>query len=73
MPVTETTVLHITCDNPTCPGNQLDPADRTGWTFVTSEVYGEPTQSNVFCSASCVSAAAGAADPPVTFAAAASE
>jgi len=68
MPVVEETVLHITCDNPTCPGNSLDPKDRTGWTFVTSEVYGEPTQSNVFCSAACVSAAAGAADPPVTFA-----
>ena len=59
MPVDEVTVLHIVCDNPVCPGNTLDPKERTGWLFVTSEVYGEPTQSNVFCSAECVSQAAG--------------
>jgi hypothetical protein len=53
MPVTETAVLEITCDNPSCPGNELDPADRMGWTFVSSEVYGEPTQQHVYCSPEC--------------------
>lgn len=57
MPVVETTTLAITCDNPACPGNALDPTDRIGWLFVSSEVYGQPTQQHVFCSASCVSAA----------------
>ena len=56
MPVEETVTLHIVCDNPACPGNTLDPASRAGWLFVNSEVYGEPSQSHVFCSAACVSA-----------------
>ena len=71
MPVTEATVLRIECDNPACPGNELDPTDRKGWSFVTSEVYGEPSQSNVFCSAACISAASGAAETPKLFAPAA--
>ena len=41
MPVDETTQLTITC----------------GWLFVTSEVYGEPTQQSVFCSVGCLHAA----------------
>lgn len=53
MPVEEKTVLNITCDNPDCPGNELDATDRTGWMFVSSEVYGEPTRQHVFCSPSC--------------------
>lgn len=57
MPVDETTNVQIACDNPACPGNDLDPADRYGWLFVSSEFYGEPVQSHVFCSAACVSAA----------------
>lgn len=56
MPVTEETLLHIVCDNDKCPGNDLDPKSRTGWLFVNSEVYGEPTQSHVFCSTDCVGA-----------------
>ena len=56
MPVEETSALNITCDNPACPGNSLDPADRTGWLFVTSEVYGQQTQQHVYCSADCASA-----------------
>lgn len=55
MPVEETSALHITCDNPSCPGNSLDAADRTGWLFVSSEVYGQPTQQHVYCSADCAS------------------
>jgi hypothetical protein len=53
MPVDQETTLVITCDNPACPGNDLDPADRTGWTFISAEVYGQPTQSYVYCSADC--------------------
>jgi len=68
MGVAETTVLHITCDNPSCPGNELDPADRTGWTFVTAEVYGDPTSQHVFCSAACLSASSAAAEDPARFA-----
>lgn len=62
MPVDETKTLNVTCDNPACPGNDLDPTDRYGWLFVNSEVYGQPTQQHVFCSAECVSAAT-ASDP----------
>lgn len=56
MPATERIVLEIICDNPQCPGNTLNPTDRTGWLFMTTEVYGEPTQSHVFCSSECASA-----------------
>jgi hypothetical protein len=63
MPVEETTTLNIVCDNPDCPGNDLDPTVRTGWLFISSEVYGEPTRQHVFCSTECVN---GATDPKVT-------
>jgi hypothetical protein len=61
MPLDQTTSLNIVCDNPACPGNDLDPADRTGWLFISSEVYGEPTVQHIFCSQFCVNAAT--ADP----------
>jgi hypothetical protein len=65
MPVVETMVLEITCDNPDCPGNTLDPTSRTGWIFISHEVYGQPSSSSVFCSSECVSAyALAAADDP---------
>ena len=57
MPVEQTTEVNITCDNPDCPGNDLDAGDRVGWLFINSEVYGEPTQQHVFCSTECVNAA----------------
>lgn len=57
MPAEQTTILDITCDNPDCPGNDLDKTDRTGWLFISSEVYGQPTQQHVFCSQECVNAA----------------
>ena len=63
MPITEETTTHIVCDNPACPGNDLDPADRTGWLFVTHEVYGQASQQNVYCSASCLSVVSGDATP----------
>jgi len=56
MPVDETKTLEITCDNPACPGNDLDASARLGWLFVTHEVYGEPTASSVYCSVGCVGA-----------------
>jgi len=58
MPVTEETMLHISCDNPACPGNTLPTDDRSGWLFVSHEVYGEPTASNVFCCYDCLGATA---------------
>lgn len=67
MPVTETTVIHIVCDNPTCPGNTLDPADRFGWTFVNAEVYGGPPVQYAYCSPTCAGTISGALEllPPV--------
>jgi hypothetical protein len=63
MPVDESTTLAISCDNPACPGHsELDPAERTGWLFVTHEVYGEPTMQHVFGDYACLSAASGNAD-----------
>jgi hypothetical protein len=53
MPVDSTTTLDITCDNPACPGNDLDATDRTGWTFVSTEVYGQPGTQFVYCCADC--------------------
>lgn len=57
MPVTDTTVLHIVCDNPDCKGNDLPVDDRVGWLFVSHEVYGEPSAQHVFCSYECLSEA----------------
>jgi len=68
MPVTEETMLHISCDNPACPGNNIPPNSRDGWLFVSAEVYGDPSTSHVFCSADCLSAASGAAEAPAIFA-----
>jgi len=56
MPVEELTVLSIHCDNASCPGSSLDPSERTGWLFVTSEVYGQPSQQHVYCCTDCAGA-----------------
>jgi hypothetical protein len=53
VPVETETVTNISCDNPSCPGNDLDPHERTGWTFVSTEVYGQPGTQFVYCSADC--------------------
>jgi hypothetical protein len=53
MPVDQTVTLAISCDNPACPGNSLDATDRTGWTFVNTEVYGQPPTQFVYCCADC--------------------
>jgi hypothetical protein len=70
MPITEKTVVSVVCDNESCPGNDLDPHDLTGWIVVHSEVYGEPSAQHVFCSSACVSEAAAATPPdaPTVFA-----
>jgi hypothetical protein len=60
MPIDTETTTTIVCDNPDCPGNELDPSERAGWLFVTHEVYGEPTDQHVFCTYDCLSAASGA-------------
>jgi hypothetical protein len=60
MGVETTSSTTVTCDNPNCPGDSgLDPSQHTGWLFVTHEIYGEPTQSNVFCCAMCLSVVSG--------------
>jgi hypothetical protein len=66
MGVTETTVLEITCDHEGCThdpvaDHNLDPAQRTGWLFVTHEVYGQPTETHVYCCSMCLGDAAHAA------------
>lgn len=53
MPITSENVVNIACDNPACPGNKLDAHDRAGWTFVSTEVYGEPSAQYVYCCADC--------------------
>ena len=54
MPVDETTVTNITCDNPNCPHtSDLDPSDRIGWLFVHREEYGQPTENAVYDSLEC--------------------
>lgn len=59
MPVETTEKMNIVCDNSKCPGNSgLDPSNRTGWLFVSSEFYGDETQQHVFCSGDCASVAA---------------
>jgi hypothetical protein len=50
--------LNIVCDNDACPGNVLDPSERTGWLFATVEPYGSPVNSGVYCSAECLSSEA---------------
>ena len=66
MPIEQITITKVSCDNPACPGNTLDPSTRTGWLFVAAEVYGNPTTQHVYCCADCVSADAAklAAGPP---------
>jgi hypothetical protein len=59
MPIETVVVSNITCDNPACPGNDLSKTDRTGWLFITSEVYGQGPQQSVFCSVECLNAATG--------------
>lgn len=58
MPIEESTVLNVVCDNANCPGNQLDPTTKDGWLIINHEVYGDPVMENVFCSYTCLGEAA---------------
>jgi len=63
MGVETTTTITVTCDNPACPGNSLDPASYEGWIQIMASVtppapegqfafpVTSPTQ--YFCSPSC--------------------
>jgi len=60
MGVETTTSMTITCDNPNCPGNSLDPASYVGWiqiqaTTVTSAEFAIPVPlpSAIYCSPAC--------------------
>ena len=73
MPVETTVKLKIKCDNPDCPGNDLDPTSYEGWLTTTVQMQQDNgmgmmfpvTQSYIFCSASCLSAFSGTAATPV--------
>lgn len=65
MAIDTTTALLISCDNPSCPNTQQPRSglvfdDLAGWLLVTSEVYGQSSQSHVFCGYSCAALAADA-------------
>lgn len=62
MAVEKTEVLVIACDNPECAGNDLPTDDRTGWTFISTEVYGQPTEQHVYCCPMCAGTIAGVLD-----------
>jgi hypothetical protein len=66
MPLTEDITVTIACDNPACPGNTLDPADRTGWLFISHEVYGEPVMQHVFCCYDCLGTSAATVLQPMS-------
>lgn len=56
MAVLTTVTLEVTCDNPACPGNDLDPTTTDGWLMATAPSYsGEPQPQMIFCSPSCYS------------------
>jgi hypothetical protein len=62
MPAEQEVTLNISCDNPDCPGNDLDSTSRDGWLFISGEVYAETqTGQFVYCSADCLSAHSGLA------------
>lgn len=64
MPIETRTVVNIVCDNPACPGNDLDPASYEGWLQINAQMHQDSGsgmmmpvfQSFVFCSASCLAA-----------------
>jgi hypothetical protein len=64
MGLEQTYVVNITCDNPKCKGHDdLDPHDRNGWIFMTSEIYGGGgTVNHVFGNTKCISQAAASID-----------
>lgn len=54
MPITETVVAEVSCDNPACPGNNLDPSNTSGWTLVKTEIIDQgPLDQFVYCCFDC--------------------
>ena len=62
MPYQVIQTVAIVCDNPACPGNNLDAGDRAGWLFVTHETPPAAPASSVYCSTSCVASHTAALD-----------
>lgn len=61
MPVQQSTVTTISCDNPNCPNTAAAPNGLTfdnerGWLWITAEVYGTSAEKHIFCSANCAAA-----------------
>jgi hypothetical protein len=71
MGVVSKTVLTITCDNPNCPGNSLNPKSFDGWLRVNAQTQLTPaadkmnpapfsmplsTPEQIYCSAACSTA-----------------
>jgi len=53
-----TTTYVITCDNPNCPGNSLDPASHYGWIQLTAVVnldgqFPVMSPAAFYCSPAC--------------------
>jgi len=53
-----TTTYVITCDNPNCPGNDLDPASHYGWIQLTAVVnldgqFPVMSPAAFYCSPAC--------------------
>jgi len=70
-----TTTYEITCDNPNCPGNNLDPTKHDGWIQMSAVIHQFDGDfpvippSAFYCSPSC----AGSVDEALTTSIAAHE
>jgi len=70
-----TTTYEITCDNPNCPGNDLDPTSHDGWIQMSAIIHQFDgtfpviPPNNFYCTPSC----AGTVDEALTTAIAAHE
>lgn len=58
------TTKTVICDNPNCPGNELDPHSEIGWLFVNIQTFNEAPSGGmlfpvlgpqrIYCSIECV-------------------
>lgn len=74
MGVETTTTTTITCDNPNCPGNSLDPASFEGWiqlaaTTHTAGPEGMPSMptmvaTRIYCCPACAASVSDELNPP---------
>jgi hypothetical protein len=65
MPINQEIVTEVSCDNPNCPGNTLDPSTLDGWLVINYEIRdasSSQSAQNVFCSTDCLSAFSAAPD-----------